>query len=468
METRFRRLRSSSWHLPEQRHEHSFLPDDDLDEPILAKVDYDNRNRSRLQIVECQVAPASATSLRILALRQDMTPIHSSISRRSFVRSVASLSAVSLAGGSGGATAATSAKVHDTRVISKTPEFYCGWPTLTRRRNGQLIVVWSGGREQHVCPFGRVDMMRSDDNGESWTWPRTLLDGPIDDRDAGVLETAKGSLLVTTFTSLAYESYELNKALEKSPGEAGAWPSERLERWLSVHRRLTEQQRQQELGQWMIRSTDGGITWSKRYPTIVNSPHGPIQLSDGRLLYAGKQLWTDDKAVGVCQSDDDGQSWHFLAQIPARAGDDPKDYHELHAVETDDGRILVQIRNHNQANKGETLQCESSDGGTSWTRPHSIGVWGLPSFLTRLRDGRILMSYGHRRPPFGNQARISDDGGRSWSEAMIISADGVGGDLGYPSTVQIDDGTLITVWYEKLNEFPRAVLRQARWSIDSL
>ena len=26
--------------------------------------------------------------------------------------------------------------------------------------------------------------------------PRVLIDGPIDDRDAGVLETAKGSILV--------------------------------------------------------------------------------------------------------------------------------------------------------------------------------------------------------------------------------------------------------------------------------
>ena len=31
------------------------------------------------------------------------------------------------------------------------------------------------------------------------------MDGPIDDRDAGVLETAKGTILITTFTSLAYE-----------------------------------------------------------------------------------------------------------------------------------------------------------------------------------------------------------------------------------------------------------------------
>ncbi len=99
--------------------------------------------------------------------------------------------------------------------------------------------------------------------------------------------------------------------------------------------------------------------------------------------------------------------------------------------------------------------------------PHSIGVWGLPSHLLRLKDGRLLMTYGHRRTPFGNQARVSADHGRTWSEPLVISADGASGDLGYPSTVQIDDGSLLTVWYELLASSPHAVLRQARWSIEN-
>ncbi|OUW80272.1 MAG: hypothetical protein CBD74_09545, partial [Saprospirales bacterium TMED214] len=200
------------------------------------------------------------------------------------------------------------ARVHATRVISREDGYYCGWPTLTRRSNGQLLVVWSGGREQHVCPFGRVDVMKSDDEGKTWSWPRTLLDGAIDDRDAGVLETADGSLLVTTFTSLAYVDYELKKAIRQK-GAAQAWPEKRLQDWLAVHERLNEKQRKNELGQWMIRSTDGGVTWSERYSSIVNSPHGPIQLSDGRQLYAGVKLWDPSRMVGVCQSVDDGQSW---------------------------------------------------------------------------------------------------------------------------------------------------------------
>jgi Neuraminidase (sialidase) len=140
--------------------------------------------------------------------------------------------------------------------------------------------------------------------------------------------------------------------------------------------------------------------------------------------------------------------------------------HELHAVEAADGTIIAQIRNHNAANKGETLQSESKDGGKTWTLPHSIGVWGLPSHLMKLRDGRLVMTYGHRRPPFGNQARLSTDNGQTWSDAIILSGDGAGGDLGYPSTVELADGTLLSVWYEKMKEHPHAVLRQATWKLN--
>jgi Neuraminidase (sialidase) len=134
-------------------------------------------------------------------------------------------------------------------------------------------------------------------------------------------------------------------------------------------------------------------------------------------------------------------------------------------VDTADGRILVQIRNHNQANERETLQCESNDGGKSWTEPKPIGVWGLPTHLLRLGDDRLVMSYGHRRAPLGNQARVSTDHGRTWSEAIVLSGDGASGDLGYPSTVELAGGTLLTVWYEALKGNPNSVLRQAKWRL---
>jgi hypothetical protein len=176
-------------------------------------------------------------------------------------------------------------------------------------------------------------------------------------------------------------------------------------------------------------------------------------------------LWKSGQWIGVCESTDDGRSWKKLAQIPTRAGDDPGEYHELHAVEATNGTIVVQIRNNNPANRSETLQTESPDGGKTWSVPHPIGVWGLPSHLVRLRDGRLLMSYGYRRKPFGNQARISTDHGKTWGEPVTISGDGANGDLGYPSTVELQDGTLLTAWYEQMSSRPRAVLRLAKWSL---
>jgi len=127
--------------------------------------------------------------------------------------------------------------------------------------------------------------------------------------------------------------------------------------------------------------------------------------------------------------------------------------------------IIVQIRNHNPQNNGETLQTESKDGGRTWSVPRTIGVWGLPSHLLRLRNGSLLMTYGYRRAPFGNQARMSTDNGQTWSEPMTISDDAISIDVGYPSSVELADGSFVTVWYETLKSSPKAVLRQAVWRL---
>ena len=353
-------------------------------------------------------------------------------------------------------------KIHDTRVVSQLPHRYHGWPTICRMADGTLLLACSGGRESHVCPFGRVELMRSHDGGENWSFPETVLDGPIDERDAGVLETRTGAILVTTFTSLAYAD------TLRSQSRRRTFTPQKLKRWTNAHQRVGEKDRQRALGTWLVRSDDRGVNWSSPVNTLVNSPHGPIQLRDGRLLYAGKELWKSTGRIGVAQSHDDGNSWQWLAQIPTRPGDNPKDYHELHAVETRSGKLVAHIRNHNSRNQREILQSESTDGGAKWSVPHPIGVWGLPSHLLVLKSGHLLMSYGYRRKPFGNQVRVSKDDGKTWSSPVTISDDGPGYDLGYPSTVELNDGQLVTVWYERMSKSPYAVLRQARWTMSDV
>jgi sialidase-1 len=209
---------------------------------------------------------------------------------------------------------------------------------------------------------------------------------------------------------------------------------------------------------------DGGVTWSPRYATPVFSPHGPIQLADGRLLYAGKELFQKTSRIGVAESADDGLTWRWLAAFPTRPGDKEGYYAEPHLTQAADGRIIVHLRNENEANFRETLQCESSDGGRTWSELRPI-TWGMPAHLLRLRNGDLLTVYGHRREPFGVQARLSRDQGRTWSEPMIVCADAANTDHGYPSTVELKDGSLITVWYEVPKDRSPAVLRQAHWLI---
>jgi len=362
-------------------------------------------------------------------------------------------------------------RVQQITRINSDPSYH-GWPTVARRSSGELLVVSSAGREAHICPYGQVHLIRSTDGGLTWSTPQILADGPIDDRDAGVLETSRGTILVNWFTSLAWRT-QIDRARR---GEINWLPEETQRRWQPRYDALDDEICAREMGHWIVRSTDGGKSWSQRIASVANSPHGPVELSDGRLFYPGLRRSTsgqwqrgnphEGRPLGAAVSEDDGLTWEWSTTIDPAPGQQWAHYHEPHAVEAADGTIVLQIRTNAPDCPGQTLQTESSDGGQTWTQVHPIGVWGQPSHLLRLRDGRLLMTYGYRREPFGNQARISADCGRSWSEPIAISDDGDRGDLGYPSSVQLDDGTIVTVWYEANEEFPMAILRQARWTIE--
>lgn len=350
--------------------------------------------------------------------------------------------------------------VEITTITPDEERYYHGWPTVARLSNGQLMVVWSGGRDAHVCPFGRVESMTSSDNGVTWSWPRVILDSPIDDRDAGILETARGTLLLSTFGSIGYRK---DGRLERY----GQQP----ENWKRATRGVSDDVAINLAGAKLMRSVDRGLTWSPPQDMPVNSPHGPIQLKDGRLLYPGVSpvglgldFKPDEREVGAWQSTDDGSTWTLAGRIPLRPSDQIIDYHELHGVEAADGTLVVMIRSHAKGGPREMLQTDSHDGGKTWTTPRSLGLQGYPPHLIRLKDGRLLLSYDHRIAPYGVQVRFSDNHGASWSEPVIITENAEKLDQGYPSTVQLDDHIFLSVWYEVPPGKKKAVLKQARWT----
>jgi hypothetical protein len=72
---------------------------------------------------------------------------------------------------------------------------------------------------------------------------------------------------------------------------------------------------------------------------------------------------------------------------------------------------------------------------------------GNPPALVRLRDGRVCLTYGVRKPPYRMEARLSSDGGNSWSGPFVLRTNGASRDLGYPRSVERPDGKVVTVYY---------------------
>ena len=78
-----------------------------------------------------------------------------------------------------------------------------------------------------------------------------------------------------------------------------------------------------------------------------------------------------------------------------------------------------------------------------------MGFHGSPPHLLQHSSGAVLCTYGYRKGHYGQRAMISRDGGQSWEYDLILRDDGPGRDLGYPSNVELADGSVFTVYYQQ-------------------
>ncbi len=344
-----------------------------------------------------------------------------------------------------------------TKAICKEPGRYIGWPTACVRKSGELVAVFSGDRDAHICPFGKVQLVRSADGGETWGAPEIACNTQLDDRDAGILELPNGDLLIAWFTSLAYESQIRDRAKLKPGSPQFYW-------WLH-DQKIPASVKTEGLGFFTRRSGDGGKTWDAPVRTLGSTPHGPILLKDGRLLYVGRYFKGDLCVISVEESRDNGKSWQSLSEIPAKPDEQkPHMFHEPHVVETDDGRLVAQIRYHGADRC--IRQSESADGGKTWTVMAKTPLAGLPPHLLRLRDGKLVSVYGRRFDAFGEYACVSDDRGRTWDVANEIKLAGhFDGDLGYPASVELPDGAILTVYYQAESKGEKTCLMATKWRL---
>jgi Neuraminidase (sialidase) len=237
--------------------------------------------------------------------------------------------------------------------------------------------------------------------------------------------------------------------------------------WKRHRGKLTNKTVDKWLGNWTRRSTDGGKTWEEPVKVHSTAPHGPIELKDGRLLFVGTANIDSEKKLSVEVSEDDGKTWQLLSTISIPEDEKIGPYSEPHVVELPDGKIVAHYR-YNPQNKAESFlrQTESTDGGKTWSITHSTNIWGYPPHLTLLNNDWLLCSYGVRRIPYSERACISKDGGKTWdidNEIFLSVTDS--GDLGYPASVQLDDGSIITVYYQIDKKGEKTSLMMTHWKL---
>jgi ribosomal protein L27 len=297
------------------------------------------------------------------------------------------------------------------KVISQGPAAgtYQAFPDACRLKNGDILAVFYAGYGHVSLPTkewprgGRICMVRSRDEGRTWSAPAVLYDDEIDNRDPHVAQLADGTVVCSFFSLFA-----------KADGSWGI------------------------TGVQLVRSHDNGKTWDAKAETIVPgwAVSAPVrQMPDGTCVLgiyheADGQAWG-----GVTRSTDGGKTWS--GAIPIGEGSGVYLDAETDVIRLKDGRLFAALR----SSKVHEHYAISEDEGLTWGPVQDIGFPGHAPHLNRLRDGTIVLV--QRIPK--TAMWVSRDETKTWQGPYVI--DNVGG--AYPSTVELKDGTVLCVYYEE-------------------
>ena len=241
---------------------------------------------------------------------------------------------------------------------------------------------------------------------------------------------------------------------------------------------------QDRSGSFIRLSCDYGKSWGTPIKMPITAPHGPAKTLSGRLLYLGTEFnglphrydasfpETEDNVpledrdrIFLYESFDDGKTWEKLSKLPLDSV--TKEYKRLcepHVVELPGGELIAAIRAENSEAVGRfsLYFASSKDGGKTWGTPWAFDRIGSPPHLLLRKDGSVVVTYGRRTAPFGIRASISYDGCRTFGEEFILSETHCG-DLGYPATAELADGSLVTVYYQPFEKDNRTSIFFTKW-----
>ena len=233
---------------------------------------------------------------------------------------------------------------------------------------------------------------------------------------------------------------------------------------------------------WVSRSSDGARTWSvekEAFPLAEPGmtefiPFGDILSGeDGslRVLAYAQSLDKKTNKVSMFRSENDGRTWELMSFISDGSNETEfsNGHNETAFFHLGGGQWIAAAR---RWKAGQALDLfRSDDDGKTWQYDSPLTEPGQhPAHLLRLDTGHLLLTYGNRiAGQFGVAAKISQDEGKTWNEEFLFIDDLTSTDSGYPASVQLPDGKIMTAYYSVgVAPHQRYHMGTVIWSLPSL
>lgn len=220
-------------------------------------------------------------------------------------------------------------------------------------------------------------------------------------------------------------------------------------------------------------SYDRGRTWKGPFRLPLFGQKGVMARTDYIIdgpekctlfLTASKRNGKEGRPF-CARTRDGGLSWKFLSFIAPEPGGGGYSIMPS-TVRTSPAELVTTVRELEVPGKSWIDAYASHDDGKSWefqARAVPDAGEGNPPSLLRLPDGRLSLIYLFRKAPYQLHARLSEDGGESWSEPIVLRDDVGGRDAGYARSVVRPDGKVVAVYYLHVQGNPTRFIGGTIW-----